>query len=59
MPATVGIFDPVNSADVRMIQRRENPGFALEPADALGVADKMWGEDLDRHIEDFPAGGLC
>src|SRR5450631_3063778 len=39
----------VEHADVRMIQRRNDPGFALEPLLRLGIVRKMGGKNLDRY----------
>src|SRR5450631_273131 len=39
----------VQYANVRMIQRRNDPGFALEPLLRLGIVRKMGGKNLDRY----------
>ena len=33
-----------------MIQRRQNFGFALEPADTIVVTGKFFGQDLDGDV---------
>ena len=43
-------LDPVNRGDVRMIERRERFRFALEAHQAIGIASKRLGQDLQRHI---------
>src|SRR5262245_5582776 len=44
---TFRLFETVNRRNVRMIERRENFGFALEPAQALRVAREFLGQNLD------------
>ena len=46
----VGVFKAVNRRDVRMVQRREDFGFALEAREALGVRGEDVGQDLDRDL---------
>ena len=36
--------------DVRMIQRREDLRFALEPGQSLAVGRERFGQDLDRDL---------
>src|SRR5262245_14264582 len=36
----------VDAADVRMVQRGEHQGFALEPGEAIGIEREGFGEDL-------------
>ena len=36
--------------DIRMIQRGERPGFALEPREALGILRERLRQDLDRDL---------
>ena len=38
--------DIVNSADVRMIERRGGAGFAAEPLDGLGVLGNVVGKEF-------------
>ena len=45
-----GFANVVERADVWMIQRRECPGFALEPRHALGVGREQLGKNLDRDV---------
>jgi hypothetical protein len=48
----VPIFQAVDRRDVRMIQRREDPGLALEARQALGIAT----DERRQHLEsDIPA----
>ena len=44
------LFDAVDSSDVRVIQRGERPGLALESGEPLRVLGKALGQDLDRHV---------
>src|SRR5262249_7902675 len=46
----IAIFDAVDSADVRMVQRSEDTCFALEPRGALGIGGAGLRQDLDRDI---------
>ena len=48
----VCFFHRVNGDDVRMVQRRDRPGFALEPMKPLGRFRQLGREDLQR---DLPA----
>ncbi len=43
-------MDPVDARDVRVVQRGEHAGFALEARQPLGVAGEGVGQDLDRHV---------
>ena len=45
-----GRFQAVNSADIRVIQRREDFGFALEPSEPVGISRERLRQDLERHI---------
>ena len=38
----------VERADVRMIERGDRSGFAIEPLTKRGVEPGRWGDDLDR-----------
>ena len=42
------VVQPVDLGDVRMIQRREDLRFALEPGDAVRIVGEDVREDLDR-----------
>ena len=44
------VFQPVDGADVRMIQRGEQLRFATEPRDTIGVLRKRVREDLERDV---------
>ena len=44
------LFDAVNCRDVRMIQRREYPRFAIETGEPIGIAAEYGREDLDRDV---------
>ena len=50
----VGLFDAVNRPDVRVIERREQPRFPLEPRQPLGIAGKQRRQHLDRHVPPEP-----
>ena len=47
---SAGFFQPVNGGNVRMIERGEQLGFALEPGNAIGVLGELFRQNLDRHI---------
>ena len=47
---TASVLDTENRHDVRVMQRREHPGLALEPRAPVGVACKQRRQDLDRDI---------
>jgi hypothetical protein len=46
----VRFLETVDRGDVRVIQRREEVGLALEAGEALGVLRDLGGEDLDGHV---------
>src|SRR5262249_31074773 len=46
----VGLLESVDLRDVRVIQRRQQPGFALEPCDPIRIGRNGTGQDLDRDI---------
>ena len=46
----VGFFQPVDRADVRVIERRERPRFAREAGAALGVGGEVGRQDLDGDV---------
>ncbi len=43
-------FQAEQGGDVRMIQRREDFGFTLEPRGALGVRGERLGQHLERNV---------
>ena len=43
-------LDTVDSADVRVIERGEHPGFALEAREAIGLGAECQRDNLDRHV---------
>ena len=45
----VAVLEPVDGADVRMIQRREQPCFALESRAPIGIRRESVRQNLDRH----------
>ena len=46
----VRFVEAVDRTDVRMIERREELRFALEPGEAFGIPrDDIW-QDLERHV---------
>ena len=45
-----GLFQAVDRADVRMIERREKLRLALEARDALGIDARSLQHDLDRDV---------
>ena len=44
------LLETVDGGDVRVVQGREGPRFALETRQAFGVGGKRIGEDLDRDL---------
>ena len=46
----VGLFEAVDVRDVRMVQGREQPRFALEAADPIGIARKHRRQDFERDV---------
>ncbi len=46
----VRLVDAVDPGDVRVVQRREQLGLALEARQPLGVAGERLGQDLDRDV---------
>ena len=46
----LGLFQPVDGADVGMVQRGEHLGLALEAGQPLGVGGERLGEHLERHV---------
>jgi hypothetical protein len=44
------LLDPVDGADVRMIQRGQHPRLALEPRATIGVGREDVRQNLDRHV---------
>ena len=46
----VALFEAVDGADVRMIQRGERARFAREPGAALGIGREVRRQDLDRDV---------
>ena len=43
-------LEPVDAADVRMVQRREHLRFALEAREAIGIGGEGVRQDLDRDV---------
>jgi len=54
----IGLFEPKDRADVRVVERRQYAGFTFEPFEALRVTSELWVDDLDRHIAAEP-GVTC
>ena len=44
------MFESVDTGNVRMTERSEGPGFALETGDPLGVARYQVGQDLEGDV---------
>ncbi len=44
------IFEPVDSADVRMIKRGEDLGFPVEAREAVGIERELRRQDLEGDI---------
>ena len=47
---SVDALEAIDGADVRMVEGRENPGFALEADQTVRVLGEERREDLDRHV---------
>ena len=45
-----GPLDPVDRRDVRVIERGQHAGFALEAREPVRIVRKDGREDLDRHV---------
>ena len=46
----VGVFEPVDLRDVRMIERREHLRFSPEAGEAIGIVGDGGQQDLDRDL---------
>ena len=46
----VGLFEPVNGRDMRMIQRGEHLRFAAKPGHAVGIQRERRRQHLDRRV---------
>ena len=46
----VGLLEAVDRADVGVVERRQQLGFALEPGEPVGVGGEVVGEDLDGDV---------
>ena len=44
------LVQPVDGGNVRVVERREQFGFALEPREPLRIVRKCLGQDLDRDL---------
>ena len=44
------VGQPVDLRDIRMIERRERRGFALEPREPIGIAGEEVRQDLERDV---------
>ena len=47
---TAGFLDGVEHDDVRVVQARDRPGFALEPGSTLGVAGEFGRQHFERDL---------
>ena len=47
---TPGVFEAVDAADVRVAERGEHLGLALEPREVLGIFGEALRQNLDRHL---------
>jgi hypothetical protein len=45
-----GLLEPVDLGDVRVIERREHPGFAFEAGEPIRVGGERLWQGLDRHL---------
>ena len=46
----VALFDPVDGADVGMVERREHPRLALEARQAVGIRGEDSRQDFERDV---------
>ena len=46
----VRLFEPIDRADVRMVQRGEHPRFALEAREPIRIARHVARQNLDRDV---------
>ena len=46
----IGVLEPVNGCDIRVIQRGKDFRLALKPGEPLGVGRKGFGQDFQRHV---------
>ncbi len=53
----LGLVQLVDAGDVRVVERRQHLGLALEPGEALGVGGERLGQHLDRHLAVEPGVG--
>jgi hypothetical protein len=44
------LLEAVDLRDVRVIERRERSGLALESREAIGIERRGWRADLERHV---------
>ena len=44
----VRFFQAIDSSDVRMVQRRQNLGFALKTSEAIRISGERLGQHLER-----------
>ena len=49
-PRATVFLDAVNLSDVGVVERREQLGFSLEPGQAVRIASKNVGEDLQSDV---------
>ena len=52
--APLGLVDPVDRRDVRVVQARERPGLTAEARDPLAVVGEILGQDLERDVATEP-----
>ena len=45
-----GFFQPVDGADVGMVERGEHLGFTLEPGQSIWIVGERLRQDLQRHV---------
>ncbi len=53
--AAVDLLQPVDGGDVGMVERRQQPGLALEAGQGVGVEVVALADDLDGHLAAQPA----
>ena len=53
-PEAAGLYEVVDTTDVRVVERGQNPGLALEAGKALGVGDESLRQQLDGDLATEP-----
>ena len=54
----VRLLQPMNPADMWMVQRGKHLRFSLEPCEAIGIGGQGFRKNLERHLVELRVGGL-